>query len=330
MAKVLITGGAGFLGYHLARALVARGTRVDLVDNFTRAVRDPDLDELLRDARVRLIELDLLQHDSLTALDRDYDVVFHLAAIIGVTHVLNRPYDVLVMNQALLTNVVELCRSQRALQRMVFSSTSEVYAGTLAAFGMRIPTPEDTPLAVSALTAPRTSYMLSKIYGEAICHHSGLPFTIVRPHNVYGPRMGMAHVIPELLKRTYEDVDGGRLQVYSVNHKRTFCFVADAVDLLLKIIDADSCRGLTLNLGSCDREFSIAEVARVVLDVVGRDLEIEEMPETAGSPARRAPDMSLARTLTGFESRIELREGVGRTYDWYRAKVFEGHGVSAR
>lgn len=330
MSKILITGGAGFIGSHLARALAARGDQVDLLDNFQRAVRDEDLETLLGAANVRMLQADLLKQDAAAALDGDYDAIFHFAAIIGVTHVLQRPYDVLVQNAQLLANAIELAKRQRKLSRFVFASTSEVYAGTLSAFGMQVPTPETTPLTVSDLTQARTSYMLSKIHGEALCQHAGVPFTIVRPHNVYGPRMGMSHVVPELLKRTHDASDGGRLQVYSPSHKRTFCYIDDAVDLLLRVLASDGARNATLNLGSTDAEVSIAEVAQTVIDVVGRKLTIEPMPETPGSPARRAPDMQLAQRLTGCRSKVALRDGVARTYAWYRSKVFESGGATAK
>jgi nucleoside-diphosphate-sugar epimerase len=237
---------------------------------------------------------------------------------------------VLVQNAQLLANAIELARRQKNLSRFVFASTSEVYAGTLTAFGMQVPTPESTPLAVSDLTQARTSYMLSKIYGEAMCQHAGVPFTIVRPHNVYGPRMGMSHVVPELLKRTHDAADGGRLQVYSMNHKRTFCYIDDAVDLLVSVLASADARNATINLGSTYPEVSIAEVAQTVIDVVGRKLTIEPMPETPGSPVRRAPDMQLAQRLTGCNSSVPLREGIARTYAWYRTKVFESGGATAK
>jgi UDP-glucose 4-epimerase len=330
--KVLITGGAGFIGLHLGRALAGRGVSVDLLDNFGRAVRDPSLLDLLNARQVRLLECDLLDAAANARLDVDYDVIFHFAAIIGVVHVLQRPYDVLIQNAELLANAIELARRQRNLSRFVFASTSEVYAGTLAAFGMKVPTPESTPLAVGELSEARTSYMLSKIYGEAMCRHSGLPFTVVRPHNVYGPRMGMSHVVPELLKRAHESADGGRLQVYSAGHRRTFCYVDDAVDMLLRIVveASDSARNVTFNLGSTDAEVTIADVAQTVIDVVGRKLTIEAMPDTPGSPARRAPEMGLAERLLQYRSRVLLREGVTRTYEWYRRHVFEGGEVTAR
>jgi UDP-glucose 4-epimerase len=328
--RVLITGGAGFIGLHLAQALARRGDDVDLLDNFGRAVRDSTLQQALEHPQVRLCERDLLAQGSVRDLPCDFDVIFHFAAIIGVAHVLQRPYDVLNQNARLLANAVELAQRQRKLERFVFASTSEVYAGTLNAFGMRIPTPESTPLTIGDVAQPRTSYMLSKIHGEAMCWHSGLPFTIIRPHNVYGPRMGMSHVVPELLKRAHEARDGDNLQVYSASHRRTFCYIDDAVDLLLRIVDSAACRNVTLNLGSTDQEVMMAEVAQIVADVVGRKLVLESLPDTPGSPVRRAPDMDLPRKLTRYESRVKLREGVARTYDWYRTHVFEGAGVTAK
>src|SRR5260370_36313409 len=108
-------------------------------------------------------------------------------------------------------NVIGFARSETELRRLVFPSTSEVYAGTLQYFGMPFPTPETTPLAITDLAQPRASYMLSKIYGEALCQHAGVPFTIVRPHNVYGRRMRMAHAVPERLNRTHQNPTGGKL-----------------------------------------------------------------------------------------------------------------------
>lgn len=328
--KVLITGGAGFIGFHLARVLLSRGVKVDLLDNFGRAVRDADLDALSGHAQARIIECDLMDPSVPDTLDRDYDVMFHFAAIIGVAHVLQRPYEVLTHNVQLLANAIAAARRQSALGRLVFASTSEVYAGTLSSYGMEVPTPEDTPLVASELAQARSSYMLSKIYGEAMCQHAGIPFTIVRPHNAYGPRMGMSHVVPELLKRAYESADGARLGVYSASHKRTFCYIDDAVEMLLRIVETPAAEGATLNLGSTDSEVTIAEVAQAVIEVVGRKLAIDPMPDTPGSPARRAPDMRRAQDMLGYKSTVRLREGIERTFEWYRLKIFQGNGVTAR
>jgi len=322
VSKVLLTGGAGFIGSHLGRRLAGVGYELDLVDDFSRGSNDDVITSLERSGSVRLLERDLRQPGSLDDLADDYDHIVHLAAIVGVTNVVGRPYAVLRDNVSMTEQALALARRQRALQRFLFASTSEVYAGTLEKFGLSVPTPEQTPLALPDLDRPRTTYMLSKLYGEAMCHNAGVPFTIVRPHNVYGPRMGLAHVIPELLQRAHVAADG-RLEVFSVEHRRTFCYVDDAVEMIVRALESPRCDGETLNVGTQAPEVAIGDLAALIVDVVGRELEIVPRPATPGSPERRCPDMRKTAELTGYASRVGLEDGVRRTYEAYRALVFE-------
>lgn len=322
MSKALLTGGAGFVGSHLARRLAETGHIVHLVDDFSRGSNDDVIASLQRSGSVRLLERDLRQPGALDDADDDYDYVVHLAAIVGVANVVGRPYGVLLDNVSMTEQALALARRQQSLQRFLFASTSEVYSGTLEKFGLAIPTPEDAPVTLPELDRPRTTYMLSKLYGEAMCHNAGVPFTIVRPHNVYGPRMGLAHVIPELLQRAHETTDG-RLEVFSVQHRRTFCFVDDAVEMLARALESPGCEGETLNVGTQAPEVSIGDLAALIVDVVGKELEIVPKPATPGSPERRCPDMSRTAELTGYTSRVTLEDGVRRTYEAYRADVFE-------
>ena len=317
MTKALITGGAGFIGCHLARALLARGVEVELLDNFSRGARDRDVDELRAGGAV-LHDRDLLHASAFDAVSDDYTHLFHLAAIVGVRHVLDRPYEVLRDNVLMLERTLAFCRTQLRLERLVFASTSEVYAGTLQHFRLPIPTPEATPLALTDLAHPRTSYMLSKIYGEAMCHQAEVPFTIVRPHNVYGPRMGMAHVIPELLRKAFQAPDGGVLEVYSASHRRTFCYVDDAVELIRLAADAPDGRDATLNIGSEGPEISMGELGEAVRRIVGKSLRIVALPDTPGSPARRCPDMTRTTAVTGYSPQTGLDDGIAATYAWYQ------------
>jgi nucleoside-diphosphate-sugar epimerase len=227
-------------------------------------------------------------------------------------------------------NVIEVGRRQRALKHVVFSSTSEIYAGSLVHLPMMaIPTPESTPLALTDLSAPRTSYMLSKAYGEALFHHSGLPATSIRLHNIYGPRMGMSHVIPELLLKAHNAQTGDELTVASIGHRRTFCYVLDAVAMIRGILDSPQTIGVTLNIGNSEPEVTIGELAHTIVDVVGHAMNIVPGPETPGSPARRCPDVSLLKQLTGVVGVVSLEEGVRHTYDWYRNHTFTGAEISA-
>jgi nucleoside-diphosphate-sugar epimerase len=330
MKKVLITGGAGFIGLHLAKLLSSDDYHIDLVDNFARGVMDAEL-EVLKDAtNVNFYDRDLLEENALVDLGDEYHFIFHLAAIIGVSHVLNRPFAVLDDNVKLLVNLLSFAKKQKSLNRFLFASTSEVYAGTLNYFTLPIPTPESSPLTIGELTQPRTSYMLSKIYGEALSIHSGLPITIFRPHNVYGPRMGLSHVVPELLKKAYALNDGDSLEVYSVNHKRAFCYIGDAVNTLKAIAESDNCESETINLGNQDQEISMGDLATIIKDVVGKNITIIPLPSTPGSPERRCPDMSKLFELTGYKSKITLEEGVQRTFAWYKKKVFDAGEISAK
>jgi UDP-glucose 4-epimerase len=316
-----VTGGCGFIGSHLARRLLADGWEVDLLDDFSRAAHDADLRALLEAPGVRLVERDLREPGALDGLG-PHDLVFHLAAILGVAKVLERPYETLRDNAALLVSVLEWARGHSSPPRLVFTSTSEVYAGTLEEGMLPVPTPEDVPIVVPPRERPRTSYMLSKLYGEALCLSAGVPVTVVRPHNFYGPRMGMSHVIPELLGRAHAAPDGGTLEVFSVDHRRTFCFIGDAVELVLRAALAREAEGRVLNAGAQEPEWTIGQVAEVVCRTVGKRLEIAPLPATPGSPERRAPDLAEIRALTGYTPAVGLEEGVRRTYDWYRANVF--------
>tara|TARA_B100000519_G_scaffold203428_1_gene226709 strand:+ start:18782 stop:19768 length:987 start_codon:yes stop_codon:yes gene_type:complete len=321
--KVLITGGAGFIGIHLVNKLLDEGFSVDIVDNFSRGKDDNALKKTLKLNRGRLLFIDLLNIDAVQKLDKDYDFIFHLAAIIGVAHVMKKPFNVLNDNIQMLVNVIDLAKKQTNLSRLFFSSTSEVYSGTMNYFDLAIPTPETAPLTVSDLSLPRSSYMLSKIYGEALCHQSQIPFTLFRPHNIYGPRMGMAHIIPEQLKKSYFAKNGEYIPVYSTNHTRSFCYIDDAIELIWCMINNQECEGKTLNLGSQSQEITIKEVVKICFETVGKNLKIDSLPAQEGSPLRRAPDMELTTKLTNYESQIDLKEGIALTYKWYRKNVFE-------
>jgi UDP-glucuronate decarboxylase len=328
--RVLITGGAGFIGYHLAHELVSNGYAVDLWDNFSRAVLDPDFEALSRHPNVRVLRGNLVDPELTSSLKADYHHIYHFAAIIGVAHVLERPYAVLTENVALLVRALEIARQQTRLERFVFASTSEVYAGTLAHFDLPVPTPETVPLAVTDVSHARASYMLSKIYGEALCQHASVPFTIIRPHNFYGPRMGLSHVVPELLKKAHFAAPGESLEVASPGHRRAFCYISDAVRMTRLLAESPQALNQTLNVGNQDQELSIGELAEIVVSTVGRPIGVRALADTPGSPTRRCPDISRAIAMTNYTPEVVLREGVALTYTWYRERIFEGKQLSAR
>jgi nucleoside-diphosphate-sugar epimerase len=320
--RAMITGGAGFIGLHLARALVAQGWSVDLVDDFSRGARDGELDALAATKGVRVLSANLCEAQGWAGLADDYDHIYHMAAIVGVANVLNNAFGVLDRNVAMTVLALNHAARQKALSRFVFASTSEVYAGTLQHYGLPFPTPETVPLTIPDVAHPRTSYMLSKIYGESLCLQSGLPVTIVRPHNVYGPRMGMSHVVPELMKKVWSAPAGSELEVFSVDHQRTFCYVEDAVTLITRAAAAPEGKGTTVNIGTQEPEVTMGQLAVAVMAAVGKELPVKAMPVHPGSPPRRCPDVALVDRITGHGTRVPLSEGLSRTFAWYRDNVF--------
>lgn len=321
--RALVTGGAGFIGAHLIDRLLAEGWRVDLVDDLSRGVRDTVLERMADNPAFQLHLADLRDPTALEDLGTDYTHVFHFAALVGVQNVLDRPYRVLRDNVTMLEHALDFAARQQKLQRFVFPSTSEVYAGTQQHFELQFPTPETSPLAVPGLDHPRTSYMLSKIYGEALCHQADLPFTIVRPHNFYGERMGLAHVIPQLLQRIHAASDGDELVVHSIDHSRTFCYISDAIEYLVRLSVSEAGEGGTFNIGVQSPEVSIGGLAELLCRVVGRELQITPGDTHPGSPPRRCPDMTLTIDVTGHRPAVDLEEGARRVYEWYGPNIFE-------
>lgn len=328
--KILITGGAGFIGYHLSLKLAKEGNKVVLLDNFSRGVTDSFLRDLQTKYDVELVAGNLLDESLVDEIGNDFDYIYHLAAIIGVQNVLEHSYDVLANNVLLTISVIDIAKKQEHLRRLLFASTSEVYAGTLNYYGLDFPTNETTPLTVSDLRHPRTSYMLSKIYGEALLRQSGVPFTIFRPHNFYGPRMGMSHVIPELLRKAYMDENNGKLQIFSANHKRTFCYIDDALELITKLASNERAEGEEFNIGNEKPEVTMRELGEAVIKTVQRDQAIEPLPASPGSPERRCPSMKKTIEYTNYTPNISLDEGIRRTFDWYKEYIFDGDEVCER
>lgn len=315
-SSVLVTGGAGFIGLHLCRELLRQGLRVDVIDDFSRGARDRDL-TALESAGVRVRSLDLV-HDNLVGLAREgYERVFHLAAIVGVANVLSRPWDVLNANVVALARLLTELRTGTNRPRVVFLSTSEVHLGTLRAGLLPFPTPEHAPVLLGEAADARTTYMLSKLYGEALCAHSGLPYVVVRPHNVYGPRMGAAHVIPSLAQRARRLAAGEELVVASPSHTRSFCYVSDAVSQIVALSECHGAVGGTFNVGDATREVTVLQLAQIMVELAGSHVRVRAGADEYGSPDRRCPNMSATEALIGTTAYTPLSSGLQTTMGYY-------------
>lgn len=323
MAKILVTGGAGFVGYHLSKILAEDlGNTITILDNLSRGKVDHDFEELTSKDNVNFVKCDLTEKEVFAELDDDYDYVYHLAAIIGVQNVIDRPEKVLYVNTESTFNVLEFTRKLKVLKKFLISSTSEVYAGTLKHYGIEIPTSESVPLVLDDIATERTTYALSKIYGESATLIYGkkfnLPVTVVRYHNVYGPRMGFSHVIPEMFVKININ---SSVEVFSPAHTRAFCHISDAVEFTRRVAETDKSNGKTFHIGNSDEEISIKDLVIRIACIMAKDINIVEAADTPGSPERRCPDISRAVKLTGYKPVVRLDEGIRNTFEWYRDRL---------
>jgi UDP-glucuronate decarboxylase len=318
MPRALILGGAGFIGYHLAARLVNDGYTLTLVDDLSRGRRDPEIETLCARPGVTLVQADLTRPDALAELPRAWDQVYMLAAVVGVRNVETDPARVVRTNTLALMHLLDWLGPESGA--LFFASTSETYAGGVLAGTVPVPTPEDVPLSVEDIRAPRFAYAASKILGEAAVIHTararGLRAVIGRFHNVYGPRMGADHVIPELSLRALRRENPFR--VYGAEQRRAFCHVSDAVEAMLRLVTLPAAWGQVVNIGNDTEETRVEDVARLILRAAGFDPDLDRVPAPAGSVARRCPDIARLRALTGFVPKVALEAGVRETFAWYR------------
>ena len=318
MARILVLGGAGFIGHHLAARLAGEGHALTLVDDFSRGQADAALAALRARPSVVFHRADLTRTGALDALPRDWEQVYMLAAVVGVRNVERDPARVVRVNTLALLNVLEWLPGRG--ETLFFSSTSEAYAGGVSNGTVPVPTPEDVPLSVPDPAAPRWAYAASKILGEvAVLHEArarNLRAIVGRFHNIYGPRMGADHVIPELALRALRREDPFAL--YGAEQRRAFCHVADAVEAMIRLVGTEAAWGRVVNIGNDAEETRIGDLARLILDGAGFAPAIQHLPAPPGSVARRCPDLSRLRALTGYQPKVSLAAGVHETFDWYR------------
>lgn len=320
MVKSLILGGTGFIGFHLARHLVeATSHEITLVDNLSRGPLDQDMQELLGDApQLKLIARDLTNVDSFRNLGDAYDRVYLLAGIVGVANTESNPVTVLHTNTTIILNTLEWLRHV-GCGRLMFASSSETYAGGVDLGITQVPTAENVPVVVSDILHPRSTYAITKLVGEAaVTHYSeafGFESVVVRYHNVYGPRMGLNHVIPELIQRITQAADP--FPVYSVDQTRAFCYVSDAVEATYALMTCPIDGTELVHVGNGNEETTIGDLLDQLLNIAGFHPQIQFLPAPVGSVQRRCPDVSKLKSLTGFEAKVGLDQGLKSTFDWY-------------
>jgi nucleoside-diphosphate-sugar epimerase len=314
----LIFGGSGFIGFSLAKQLASEGHRLTLVDNLSRGKMDKEFSGFLsQNPGFHFIELDLTAPIPNELLPDKYDYVFLLAAVVGVKYTSEKPLDVLYINTLIVKNVLDALNSKNT-KKLIFASTSETYAGSVELGVAKIPTGESIPLSIVDIFNPRYSYAISKIWGEHAVilagEKAGFDFNIVRFHNIYGPRMGMEHVIPELCIRAIKKENP--YKIFGTEQYRAFCYIEDAIEGLILVAQNSKTKQI-INIGNDQEEIKISTLVDMVLQL--RDYapkkDIHKSPK--GSVSRRCPDLTKLNSI-GFNPKFSLLKGLKITYQWYK------------
>lgn len=333
--RLLITGGGGFLGYYLVQSVLHwNDTRADARSKITLSVYDnygrgvPEWLEALRGRR----DLELRRHDMIERLPKDighFDWVVHAAGIASPMYYRAQPVKTIDANINGLRNLLDYAVAERDAKRplkgLMFYSSSEIYGDPDAA---SIPTPETYRGNVSC-TGPRACYDESKRFGETLCavfaKHEGLPVTIARPFNNYGPGLKITdgRVIPDFAR----DIFAGRdiVMLSDGKPKRTFCYATDAVTGYYKVLVRGRA-GEAYNIGIDKPEISMAELADLTVkaasELCGYRGKVvfgtsSEQDYLVDNPNRRCPVIDKARAELGYEPRVGIEDGMAKALIWY-------------
>lgn len=322
MTRIMITGAAGFIGYHLAKRLSERtDVELVLVDNFSRGANDPLYRRLCDRPGVAAYDIDLCDPAAVAGLPDDVDTIYHEAALNGTQNFYERPYEVLRSGTLPTFYLIDKYARAGKLRRFVYAGTPESYASTVTKFDWPVPTDESVPLCVDDVFNERWSYAAAKIHGEVLvinaCRQFDVPFSIIRYHNVFGPRMGDKHIVPDFLTRLRRGV----AELYGHGDTRAFLYIDDAVEATRLVGESESTAGQVVNVGG-EEELTMLELGQRMMTLVGRDPdEITLHPSPAGSVKRRLPSIGKLQELTGFRARWSLEEGLLEAIRFYAPEL---------
>ena len=311
--RILVTGGTGFIGSALVKALVHCGEAVRVFDDNSRGAARR-LREVAHD--IELIKGDIREAAAVDAAMRGIEEVHHLAFVNGTATIYSAPERVLDVGVKGIVNVIDCCR-RRGIGHLVLASSSEVYQSP-----PRVPTDESAPLVIPDPFNPRLSYAAGKIISEMmVINHGRKHFErvlIFRPHNVYGPDMGLDHVIPQFAMQLKQTASAGGAAGFPIQgsgeETRSFCHVDDLVAGVMVMRERGEHLGI-YHIGTAEEVTSVDQARRMAA-IAGREIVIEPSAVLAGSTPRRCPDISKLRAL-GYEPRVLLDEGLPPTLKWY-------------
>jgi len=320
--RLLVTGGAGYIGSHLADRLLAQGNEVVVLDNLSLG-KVGNIEHNLENPHFRFVEGDILDAKLTGQLVDECEAVYHLAAVVGVRHVVDDPLQTMMTNVCGTDNVLRA--ASRASRKVVLASSSEVYGKSPA-----IPLSEDGDTVPGPTSVPRWCYSVGKALDEhlALAYHRqrGLPVAVLRYFNSYGPRLDPRGYGSVVAKFVNQALDGRPLTVHGDGQQtRCFTYVDDTVEGTVLAGEVDAARGEVFNIARAE-ETTILGLAQIIRDITGSSSEVVTVPpeleygEHFEDTRRRVPAVDKARQILDFSARVSLAEGLGQTIDWFRSR----------
>ena len=323
--KVLVTGGAGFIGSHLIDYLLNRQDHVICLDDITTGSMD-NIVHHEKNARFEFVNGSILDEAVLDQCIQKVDLIFHLAAAVGVRHIVENPLKSILVNVEGTGKVLQCAHKYK--KKIVLASSSEVYGKSTA-----LPYSEEGDRLLGPTTINRWSYAASKAIDEHMALNygsQGLPVVILRFFNTYGPRINeqaYGTVIAQFIRQAF---NGEPMTVHGEGKQiRCFSYVTDTVSGIVKSSEVKEAEGQIFNIGN-PRPYSIVELAELIKETIGSSAEVKMVPyrdyygQSYEDTPVRIPDITKAKKFLGFRPTIHLPEGLRRTIVWCRENYKSG------
>lgn len=310
MKNILITGGAGFIGFALAKKLLElKHYKITIVDKSNLQKLDDEFKNIIKNNKnLKFINKTIEEFQN----NNFYHYIFHAAAKLGVKNVNEAPFETIKNNSLPIFQILNIAKNKT---KIIFFSTSEIYSPLISRGYAKFPLAENNDILVDPISHRRDSYYLSKLFCEKILQFQDKKFLILRPHNIYGPRMGNSHVIPNLINN-FNKISK-IINVYSPNHTRAFCYIDDAINQIIKLSFNKKCNNQIFNIGNDNEEIKIIKLAIKIKLLLKSNKKILKGSVTPGSPYRRVPSLKKNFMFIKYKNKFNLEKGLLKTIQWY-------------
>jgi len=318
--NIIITGGAGFIGYHLANKLSKKNFNIYIMDNLSRGKYDKEFKKLLKNKNVNFIKIDLRKKIKIKIKPH---YIYHLAGSVGVSNIKKDSFGSFLNNILTFKNVIDFNNNFKKKAKLILFSTSEVYSTIIKNKLVKFPIKENNQIIIENEVIDRDAYFLSKLFNEKLIQFSKSEYLILRPHNIYGPRMGYNHVVPELIEKIFKEKINlaKKTTVHSPEHKRAFCYVDDAINQIVNLSMNKKIKNDIFNIGNMREEIKILNLAKKIKNIIFPKSKLIKGKITEGSPKRRVPDMTKTLKRIKVSNFVNINQGLKNSANWYLANL---------